>query len=64
METLYGHQDAICGIDAGARQRCVTVGGRDGSARVWRIVEESQLNTSELAAWAIHKKKPLTSVSH
>ena len=43
VETLYGHQDAICGVDAGARERCVTAGGRDGSARVWKIVEESQL---------------------
>ena len=43
METLYGHQDAICGVDAGARERCVTAGGRDGSAWVWKIVEESQL---------------------
>ena len=25
------------------RERCVTSGGRDGSVRVWKIVEESQL---------------------
>lgn len=43
VETLFGHQDKICGIDAGARERCVTAGGRDGTARVWKIVEESQL---------------------
>ena len=43
VETLFGHQDKICGIAAGSRERCVTAGGRDGTARVWKIVEESQL---------------------
>jgi len=43
VETLFGHQDKICGIGAGSRERCVTAGGRDGTARVWKIVEESQL---------------------
>jgi len=43
VETLFGHQDKICAVDCGARERCVTVGGRDGTARVWKIVEESQL---------------------
>ena len=43
VETLFGHQDKISGIDCGARERCITVGGRDGSARLWKILEESQL---------------------
>ena len=43
METLFGHQDSICGIDCGSRERCITVGGRDATARLWKIVEESQL---------------------
>jgi len=43
VETLFGHQDQVTGIDCGARERCVTAGGRDGTARVWKIVEESQL---------------------
>ena len=43
VETLFGHQDKISGIDCGARERCITVGGRDASARLWKIVEESQL---------------------
>eukprot|EP00090_Calanus_glacialis_P036412 TRINITY_DN6218_c0_g1_i1.p1 TRINITY_DN6218_c0_g1~~TRINITY_DN6218_c0_g1_i1.p1 ORF type:complete len:463 (-),score=171.61 TRINITY_DN6218_c0_g1_i1:58-1446(-) len=43
VETLFGHQDMVCAIDCGARERCVTAGGRDGTARVWKIVEESQL---------------------
>ena len=43
VETLFGHQDSICGIDCGSRERCITVGGRDATARLWKIVEESQL---------------------
>ena len=39
----FGHQDRITGIDAGYRERAVTSGGRDGTVRVWKIVEESQL---------------------
>ncbi len=43
VETLLGHQDRVTGIDAGLRERAVTCGGRDGTVRVWKIVEESQL---------------------
>ena len=43
VETLFGHQDEVCDIDCGARERCVTAGGRDGTARVWKIVVESKL---------------------
>ena len=39
----FGHQDRITGIDAGVRERAVSAGGRDGTVRVWKIVEESQL---------------------
>ena len=39
----FGHQDRIMGIDAGVRERAVSAGGRDGTVRVWKIVEESQL---------------------
>ena len=39
----FGHQDRITGIDAGFRERAITSGGRDGTVRVWKIVEESQL---------------------
>ncbi|KAK9447342.1 quinon protein alcohol dehydrogenase-like superfamily [Limtongia smithiae] len=42
-ETLFGHQDTVCGIAALAQERCVTVGARDRTARVWKIAEESQL---------------------
>ena len=43
IETLFGHQDQITDIDTLGRERCVSVGGRDKTARVWKIVEESQL---------------------
>uniref|UniRef100_A0A8C4Q0K4 Ribosomal RNA processing 9, U3 small nucleolar RNA binding protein n=1 Tax=Eptatretus burgeri TaxID=7764 RepID=A0A8C4Q0K4_EPTBU len=43
VETLFGHQDAITGLDSLGRECCVTAGGRDGTLRVWKIVEESQL---------------------
>lgn len=43
IETLFGHQDQITDIDTLARERCVTTGGRDKTARMWKIVEESQL---------------------
>ena len=43
VETLFGHQDRVLGIDAGSRERAITVGGRDRTVRVWKIVEESQL---------------------
>merc|ERR1719219_2604648 len=39
VETLFGHQDKISGIDCGARERCITVGGGTpvpGSGRSWR----------------------------
>lgn len=43
VETLFGHQDPILGLDALRAETCVTVGGRDRTARFWKIVEESQL---------------------
>jgi ribosomal RNA-processing protein 9 len=43
IETLFGHQDQITDIDTLGRERCVTTGGRDKTARIWKIVEESQL---------------------
>lgn len=43
VETLFGHQDRITAIDSGLRERAITAGGRDGSVRIWKIIEESQL---------------------
>ncbi|KAF7562100.1 hypothetical protein G7046_g2057 [Stylonectria norvegica] len=43
VETLFGHQDQIVDIDALAQERCVSVGARDRSARLWKVAEETQL---------------------
>lgn len=43
VQTLFGHQDDVVGVSSLAAERCVTVGARDKTARVWKIVEESQL---------------------
>lgn len=43
VETLFGHQDQINDIDALAQERCVSVGARDRTARLWKVIEETQL---------------------
>jgi ribosomal RNA-processing protein 9 len=43
IETLFGHQDAIPAIASFSSERCVSVGARDRSARVWKIEDETQL---------------------
>ncbi|KAF2265656.1 small nucleolar ribonucleoprotein-like protein complex subunit [Lojkania enalia] len=46
VETLFGHQDTIVGIAGGLdpnQETCISVGARDRTARLWKVVEESQL---------------------
>ncbi|KAF2474758.1 small nucleolar ribonucleoprotein complex subunit [Lindgomyces ingoldianus] len=46
IETLFGHQDSVIGIAGGLdtnQETCVSVGARDRTARLWKVVEESQL---------------------
>jgi ribosomal RNA-processing protein 9 len=46
IETLVGHQDTVIGVAGGLevnQETCVSVGARDRSARLWRVVEENQL---------------------
>ncbi|KAM0452413.1 hypothetical protein ACHAO4_005624 [Trichoderma viride] len=43
IETLFGHQDEVIDIDALAQERCVSVGARDKTARLWKVAEETQL---------------------
>jgi ribosomal RNA-processing protein 9 len=46
IETLVGHQDVVIGIAGGLevnQETCISVGARDRSARLWRVVEENQL---------------------
>ncbi|GAX24411.1 ribosomal RNA-processing protein 9 [Fistulifera solaris] len=42
METLYGHQFAVSGIDCHRKERPVSV-GRDRTARAWKLAEDSHL---------------------
>jgi len=55
IETLFGHQDGCGDIDALAQERCVSVGAKDRTARLWRIVEETQL---VFRGGAVDKKPP------
>ncbi|OLL27164.1 putative WD repeat-containing protein [Neolecta irregularis DAH-3] len=43
VETLFGHQDSVISISAFSNERCVSTGSRDRTARVWKIVDETQL---------------------
>jgi len=43
VETVYGHQDHVLGLDALRGEGCVTVGGRDRTLRYWKIVEGKQV---------------------
>lgn len=45
VDTLFGHQDGVVDVAAvgGTQERCVSVGARDRTARLWKVVEESQL---------------------
>lgn len=43
VETLFGHQDHVVDIDALSQERCVSVGARDRTARLWKVIEETQL---------------------
>jgi ribosomal RNA-processing protein 9 len=42
VETLFGHQDHVLGIAAMSVDQCVSVGARDRSARLWKVVDEMQ----------------------
>lgn len=43
VETLYGHQDRILDLDALRAETAMSVGGRDKTVRLWKIVDETQL---------------------
>jgi ribosomal RNA-processing protein 9 len=43
VETLFGHQDHVVALDSLKGDTCVSVGGRDKTARFWKIVDETQL---------------------
>jgi ribosomal RNA-processing protein 9 len=43
IDTVYGHQDQVLSVASPGPDRCVTVGCRDRTMRLWKIAEESQL---------------------
>lgn len=43
VETLFGHQDNVTSIAAMSIDQCVSVGARDRTARLWKVIDESQL---------------------
>ncbi|KAK5101512.1 pre-rRNA processing protein [Exophiala xenobiotica] len=43
VETLFGHQDHVLAVSALSQDQCVSVGARDRSARLWKVVDETQL---------------------
>ncbi|KAJ5759671.1 hypothetical protein N7520_006827 [Penicillium odoratum] len=43
VETLFGHQDHVTGVAAMTIDQAISVGARDRTARLWKVVEEAQL---------------------
>ncbi|KAG5513162.1 hypothetical protein PMAC_001531 [Pneumocystis sp. 'macacae'] len=43
IQTLFGHQELIPDIASLSLERCVSVGSRDRTVRLWKIAEESQM---------------------
>ncbi|GIJ82339.1 pre-rRNA processing protein [Aspergillus pseudoviridinutans] len=43
VETLFGHQDNVSSVAAMTIDQCISVGARDRTARLWKVVEETQL---------------------
>jgi ribosomal RNA-processing protein 9 len=43
VETLFGHQDHVVAVAAMGVDHCVSVGARDRTARLWKVVDETQL---------------------
>lgn len=43
VETLFGHQDHVVDVAALTVDQCISVGARDRSARLWKVVDETQL---------------------
>lgn len=43
VETVFGHQDHVLGLDALRGDGCVTVGGRDRTLRFWKIMDGKQV---------------------
>lgn len=43
VETLFGHQDHVLSVASMMTDQCLSVGARDRTARLWKVVDETQL---------------------
>lgn len=43
VDTVFGHQDHVIGIDALRGEGCVSVGRRDKTLRYWKILDGKQV---------------------
>ncbi|KAL1965651.1 hypothetical protein VTN77DRAFT_5328 [Rasamsonia byssochlamydoides] len=43
VETLFGHQDNVTSVASMMTDQCVSVGARDRTARLWKVIDETQL---------------------
>lgn len=43
VETLFGHQDHVSAVASMMADQCVSVGARDRTARLWKVIDETQL---------------------
>lgn len=43
VETLFGHQEEVLDVASLSLERCISVGARDRTARLWKVVEQTQL---------------------
>jgi ribosomal RNA-processing protein 9 len=43
VETLFGHQDNVISVASMSIDQCVSVGARDRTARLWKVIDETQL---------------------
>ena len=43
VETLFGHQEALTGLDSLRGDSAISSGGRDRTVRFWKIGDETQL---------------------
>ena len=43
VDTLFGHQDHVVGLDTLRAETAVSCGARDRTVRFWKIVDETQL---------------------
>lgn len=43
VETLFGHQDHVTSVASMMTDQCVSVGARDRTARLWKVIDETQL---------------------